>query len=174
MTHLQRTERQCWVADQYAPVWTDRECIIALWTVYRLILDLLSGCTIKQAFVTSGSWLLCLSTTPFRDNINRLWQWFKSDRPVTAAHLKKKILYTSDTMWNVSKPYHCLYLEHDRSLNRNAHWQKPEARRLPHFFFHKLHTFVSFHSKFLPTSVFIVSKDVSVEFCSERHDATAL
>lgn len=90
MTHLQRTERQCWVADQYAPVGTDRECIIALWTVYRLILDLLSGCTIKQAFVTSGSRLLCLSTTPFRDNINRLWQWFKSDRPVTAAHLKKK------------------------------------------------------------------------------------
>lgn len=49
---------------------------------------------------------------------------------------KKKILYTSsDTVWNISEPYHCLHSVHDRSLNRNAHWQKPEARRLPHFFF---------------------------------------
>lgn len=47
----------------------------------------------------------------------------------------KRISYTSDTVWNISKPYHCLHLVHDRSLNRNAHWQKPEARRLPHFFF---------------------------------------
>lgn len=38
-------------------------------------------------------------------------------------------------MWNVSKPYQCLHSERDRSLKRNAHWQKPEARRLPHFFF---------------------------------------
>lgn len=61
-------------------------------------------------------------------------------RPVTAARLKrkkkkKKTLYISDTVWNISQPYHCIHSAHDRSLNRNAHWQKPEARRLPHFFF---------------------------------------
>lgn len=47
----------------------------------------------------------------------------------------KRILYSSDTVWNISKPHYSLHLVHDRSLNRNAHWQKPEARRLPHFFF---------------------------------------
>lgn len=59
-------------------------------------------------------------------------------RPVTAAQFKKKkkkTLYISDTVWNISQPYHCIHSVHDRSLNRNAHWQKPEARRLPHFFF---------------------------------------
>lgn len=52
------------------------------------------------------------------------------------------------------------------SPTRSAHWQKPEARRLPHFpssllllFINCTFFLVSFHSKFLPTSVFIVSKD---------------
>lgn len=65
---------------------------------------------------------------------NRLWEWSKSSNSCTLKK-RKKTLYTPDTVWNISKPYHCLYLVHDRSLNRNAHWQKPEARRLPHFFF---------------------------------------
>ena len=102
-------------------------------------------------------------------------------RPVTAAQFKKK------------KKRPCTFLTQcETSPSRIiaytrcmiGHWIEMPTDKSPRpggcltsssfFFFYKLHTFVSFHSKFLPTSVFIVSKDVSVEFCSERHDATEL
>lgn len=119
---------------------------VAARSVYRLIPDLHSG---LDNWTTGRDvealvpfvWMASCSETIAAEA--RLRQPFKSAPVSNSCTLKKKekkkrreekkIPHTFDTVWDISKPYHCLHSVHDRSLNRNAHWQKPEARRLPHF-----------------------------------------
>lgn len=79
--------------------------------------------------------------------------------------------------WPAAKSHTLTTASHNGSQSRNAHWQKPQARRLPHsfFFFFRNCTLLSrFTANFCQLQCSLSAKMWVWSFCSERHDATPL